>query len=292
MSGQLGVPVVFIAGLCTGAVIAALAAALWHQLRPALARLRYLLAAGLATGFAIAAGAIYLAIGAHFGAGGAESAPVSAPGGAEPGGARQGALPHLAASGATPVSRRSATTLAGAASTSADSAPSTSTPAVATPSAPPPDAPSTGGLERRVSSHPDDASAWLALAEQRGAQHDYAGARVAYARVAGLQAMSAQSWADYADVLSSLAGGSLSGEAGAAIDNALRLDAWNPKAMWLKASQGHEQHRDAEALVWWRRLRAVLPPDSPDLPLINAKIAEAESLTNRTPPPPALQMGR
>jgi cytochrome c-type biogenesis protein CcmH len=97
--------------------------------------------------------------------------------------------------------------------------------------------------------------------------------------------MSAQSWADYAEVLSALAGGSLGGEAGAAIDNALRLDAWNPKAMWLKASQAHEQHHDGEALVWWRRLRAVLPPDSPDTGIVEAKIAEAEALAN---PPPAL----
>jgi cytochrome c-type biogenesis protein CcmH len=151
---------------------------------------------------------------------------------------------------------------------------------------------STGELERRISSHPEDANAWLELAEQRRAQHDYAGARVAYARVVGQQAMSAQSWADYAEVLSALSGGSLGGEAGAAIDNALRLDAWNPKAMWLKASEAHEQHHDAEALVWWRRLRAVLPPDSPDTGIVEAKIAEAESLANPPPAPPPTRMER
>jgi cytochrome c-type biogenesis protein CcmH len=104
--------------------------------------------------------------------------------------------------------------------------------------------------------------------------------------------MSAQSWADYADVLSALASGSLSGEAGAAIDSALSVDAWNPKAMGLKASQEHQQHNEAEAIVWWRRLRAVLPPDSPEVPIINAKIAEAEALMNGTPSAASMPVGR
>jgi cytochrome c-type biogenesis protein CcmH len=212
MSGHFRVPVGFIAGLFTGAVIAALA--------------------------------MHLTIGAH--------------------------------------------SHAGAESTSADCAPA----AMPTPSVAAPRAASTGDLELRVSGHPDDASAWLALAEQRRGQNDYVGARAAYAKVAALEAMTAQSWADYAEVLSSLAGGSLEGEAGEAIDNALRLDAWDPKAMRLKATQAHEQHHDAEALLWWQRLRAVLPPDSPDLPSINAKIAEAASLADRAPPSPPTQLRR
>jgi cytochrome c-type biogenesis protein CcmH len=90
--------------------------------------------------------------------------------------------------------------------------------------------------------------------------------------------MSAQSWADYADVLGTLAGGSLGGEAGRAIDSALALDASNPKALWLKASQANEQRRFVEALGWWKKLRAVLPADSADARMVDANIAEASSL--------------
>jgi cytochrome c-type biogenesis protein CcmH len=99
--------------------------------------------------------------------------------------------------------------------------------------------------------------------------------------------MSAQSWADYADVLGSLAGGSLGGEAGRAIDSALAVDAANPKALWLKASQANEQRRFDEALVWWKKLRAVLPPDSADARMVDANIAEASSLATRATPGPA-----
>jgi hypothetical protein len=273
LADQLGLPAGFIGGLLTGAVAVALGVVLWRQLRPAMARLRYLLAAGLLAGLAIAAVVVYRAASeGNSGAGGADSAPLGAP-------------PQVAAAGSTAVS---ATSVA----VDATSALPASPPVAPAPAAPPPIAPSASELERRVSSHPEDANAWLDLAEERRAQHDYAGARDAYVRVVGLQRMSAQSWADYADVLSALAGGSLSGEAGAAIDSALSLDAWNPRAMWLKASQEHQQHHDAEALVWWRRLQTVLPPESGDAPVINAKIAEAEALMNTAPPPPPLQTGR
>jgi cytochrome c-type biogenesis protein CcmH/NrfG len=258
LAGQLGIPVGFIAGLLTGAVAVALAMVLWRLLRPAMARLRYLLVAGLLAGLAIGAVLVYQAGSeADSGAGGADSVPVS-----------------------TPPDPASA------------SAPAASPPAVPAPSVPPPTAPAADGLERQVSNHPEDANAWLAVADEHRAQHDYAGARAAYARVVDLQRMSAQSWADYAEVLSALDGGSLGGEAGAAIDSALSLDAWNPKAMGLKASEEHQRHNDAEAIVWWRRLRAVLPPDSPEVPIINAKIAEAEALTNGTPATASMPVGR
>jgi cytochrome c-type biogenesis protein CcmH len=142
-------------------------------------------------------------------------------------------------------------------------------------------------LERRTATDPSDAQAWLALADLRRTERDYAGARTAYLKVLDLRAMSAQSWADYADVLGSLAGGSLSGDAGRAIDSALALDATNPKALWLKASQANEQRRYAEALGWWKKLRSVLPPDSPDVRMVDANIAEASSLAGQAGVPAA-----
>ena len=308
-------PIEFIAGLVTGAAAAALAALLWRRVRPAFVRLRYLLAAGLVAGFAVAAAVIYLAIGARSAATPVtgippEAAPASTAMTAAAGGnssarsmelevsalaarlARAGgaegdwtllaeaydflgrpedakrARGHIAAAGATPVSQMSAASLAAAAAAAAPAA--NAAPTAAAPAAHPAETSA-------------DANSWLALAEQRRTQHDYAGARAAYARVVELHAMSSQSWADYADVLGSLAGGSLSGDASTAIDNALRLDPNNPKALWLRASQAHEQHHFSEALTWWRRLRSVLPPGSPDTQIIDANIAEAEALANGTP---------
>jgi cytochrome c-type biogenesis protein CcmH len=178
----------------------------------------------------------------------------------------------------------SALTAAASAADTRASARGSAPSADATPSAP---SPSAADLERRVAANPRDAQSWLALAELRRSQRDYAGSRAAYSKLVELHAMSAQSWADYADVLGSLAGGSLTGDAGRAIDSALALDGNNPKALWLKASQANEQHRYAEALSWWKKLRSALPADSADAHMVDANIAEASSLAGAPSAAPA-----
>jgi tetratricopeptide (TPR) repeat protein len=135
-----------------------------------------------------------------------------------------------------------------------------------------------------VASHPDaqaapgNAREWLALAAARRRSRDYAGAREAYSQVIQRNAMTADSWADYADALASLPGGSLGGEAESAIQRALSLDPNHPKALWLEASHAYEEHRYSDALVLWKRLRAVLREDSPDVGIVDANIAESAQL--------------
>jgi cytochrome c-type biogenesis protein CcmH len=146
-------------------------------------------------------------------------------------------------------------------------------------------------LEKRVKQNPRDVASWLALAELHRVQHDDRGARDALAKVIALHGMTAQSWADYADVLASLAGGSLAGDAGRAIDSALALDPTNLKALWLKASQAHEQRHFTEALAWWRKLRAALPSDAPDARVIDANILEDTQLAGLAVPAGAAAAG-
>jgi cytochrome c-type biogenesis protein CcmH len=133
--------------------------------------------------------------------------------------------------------------------------------------------------EKRVAANPRDAGSWSALASLRRQQRDYAGAMEAYRRLIDLKAMTADTWADYADALGSLANGSLAGEPARAIDKALALNPRHVKALWLKASLAHEEQHYAAALALWRELRSVMPADSPDLKIIDDNIAEAERLT-------------
>jgi len=166
-----------------------------------------------------------------------------------------------------------------AAATATESRPGSAEPAAA-PAAP---AASVAELEQRVKANPRDVQGWLALADLHRAQRDNRAARDALARVVALKGMTAQSWADYADVLASLADGSLTGAAGSAIDSALALDPGNTKALWLKASQAHEQRHFTDALTWWKRLRAALPANSPDASIIDGNIAEDTSLAGLAP---------
>jgi cytochrome c-type biogenesis protein CcmH len=130
---------------------------------------------------------------------------------------------------------------------------------------------------KRVAANPRDVESWSALATLRRQQRDYAGAKEAYRHLIDLKAMTADNWADYADALGSL-GGSLAGEPARAIDKALALDPRHVKALWLKASLAHEERRYAAALAVWRELRSAMPPDSPDLRIIDDNIAEAARL--------------
>ncbi len=194
----------------------------------------------------------------------------------------QRAHAHIANPAAAPAPPMSAATLASVAASLGAGA-NSDTPAATTVPTTPAAPSSSTDLERAVQANPRDTASWLALAEARRSVHDYQGARDALDRVIGLRGMSAQAWADYADVSASLAGGSLAGPAGTAIDNALALDPANAKALWLKASQAHEQRRYGEALSWWQKLRAVLPPDSADLRIIDSNIAEDKALAAGAP---------
>lgn len=185
---------------------------------------------------------------------------------------------HMAnAAAGTPVSQMSAGALVAAATATEGraSAPATAAPQQASAATP---VVSRDDLEKRVKKNPRDVQSWLALADLERAQHDDRAARSAFEKVIALHGMTAQSWADYADVLASVNGGTLTGDAGRAIDQALALDATNLKALWLKASQAHEQHHFTDALAWWRKLRAALPSDSPDARVIDDNIREDTQL--------------
>lgn len=157
----------------------------------------------------------------------------------------------------------------------------------AQPAVPAPSTESTAALEAKVAKTPRDVSAWLELATLYRHQRQFDKSRAAFERLIALKAMTADSWADYADVLATLAGGSLAGEPARAIDRALALDARHPKALWLKASLAHEQGRYRDSLAVWKQLRATLPATSPDVKIIDANIAEATELA-QSPAFPAL----
>lgn len=158
------------------------------------------------------------------------------------------------------------------AETAPESSPSTPLPTVAS------TADATAEYEARVRANPRDAEAWLGLASLYRQRRDFEQARQAFAKLVEIDAMTADAWADYADVLASLSGGSLAGEGARAIDRALAIDRKHLKALWLKASLAHEQRRYRDALALWKEIRALLPPDSPDTRIIDSNIAEATEL--------------
>jgi cytochrome c-type biogenesis protein CcmH len=133
-------------------------------------------------------------------------------------------------------------------------------------------------LEQKLKSNPKDVGALLALAALDQNARQYAKALERYRLVIAAKGMTADAWADYADALAALAGGSLAGEAAEAIDKALMLDPRHEKALWLKASHAYQEHRYADALGLWKTLRASLPAGSADISAVDSNIAEAAQL--------------
>jgi len=117
----------------------------------------------------------------------------------------------------------------------------------------------------------------VAQADELRRQRKFKEAVEVYRRADAAGRMNADSWADYADALAS-AGSSLKGAPAAALAKALALEPRHPKALWLKASLEHEEHRYRDAVSTWRNLLAVVPADSSDARIIAANIAEATRL--------------
>jgi tetratricopeptide (TPR) repeat protein len=125
----------------------------------------------------------------------------------------------------------------------------------------------------------DRGSALLARAEEHRRKREFKQACDAYRTVIAAGGMTADAWADYADALASASpSGSLSGEPADAIAKALALDPKQTKALWLKASLAHEEHRYQDALDTWRSLLALIPSGSSDARIVEANIAEARRL--------------
>lgn len=117
----------------------------------------------------------------------------------------------------------------------------------------------------------------LASADQHRRKREFREACAVYAQLASQGAMTADTWADYADAQASLSG-KLAGAPGASIDRALALDPRHTKALWLKASLAHEQHRYKDALATWQQLLTLVPPGSSDARIVEANLAEASRL--------------
>ncbi len=122
---------------------------------------------------------------------------------------------------------------------------------------------------------PNNASERL-LADAAAAiqKRDFKAAEKIYAQLAASRQMTADAWANYADVAASLNGNALTGKPAEYLRNALQLDAAHSKALWLQGSLEHETRQYAAAVATWRKLLTVLDGDSSDAQLIRANIDE------------------
>jgi cytochrome c-type biogenesis protein CcmH len=131
------------------------------------------------------------------------------------------------------------------------------------------------GLAARLEREPSDTKGWLMLARSYKAMGRLRDAEAAYDRAAPAIGGDAQELASYADVAASNAGGHFAGKPGQLIEQALRADPQNVMALWLAGAAALEGGDTRAGVAIWRKLLALLPPDSDDARELAGQIAQA-----------------
>lgn len=135
-------------------------------------------------------------------------------------------------------------------------------------------------LKSRLAQSPNDGVGWALLARSYVELGRHAEAVPIYEKAMQLIPDDAQLLADYADALGVLHGRKLEGKPEALIQQAIKADPRNVKALMLAGTVAFDRKDYARAAAYWEQARANLPPDA-DREIIHELtngIAEAQEL--------------
>ena len=138
-------------------------------------------------------------------------------------------------------------------------------------------------LAVKVRERPDDARGWELLARSTAALGRFPESAKAYEHLATLAPNDAQVLADYADALGMAQGQKLAGKPFELVRKSLEIDPANKKALALAATASMESGRNRDAISYWERLAALLPPGSDDEKEVREVLAELRGTTGGAP---------
>ncbi|WP_258128574.1 c-type cytochrome biogenesis protein CcmI [Achromobacter anxifer] len=133
-------------------------------------------------------------------------------------------------------------------------------------------------LAQRLRAAPDDADGWYMLARSYETLGRYTDAVAAYQQVLRLVPGQPAVLADLADALLSANQGAPDAASIAAVAQSLAAQPDQPKALALAGMMALRRGDAAEALAYWERLQALLPPDSEAARQIQSNIAQARAM--------------
>jgi cytochrome c-type biogenesis protein CcmH len=132
-------------------------------------------------------------------------------------------------------------------------------------------------LAARLQQEPDDLKGWVMLARTYSILKRYGEAETAYENVLRLGGEDANLLTDYADAMVMADGGTFTDRAGALLTRALELEPGNVKGLWLAGHWKYGKQEYTEALAYWQRAAAGLPPDSKDAAVIAQQITMVQN---------------
>jgi cytochrome c-type biogenesis protein CcmH len=130
-------------------------------------------------------------------------------------------------------------------------------------------------LAARLKANPENGEGWFMLARSYRALGRLDAAVQAFGEAAKRLPNDPTVLTDWAEAIAQTQGRSLVGEPTRLLDQALAADANFLKALALRGSAAMEANDPATAATVWKRLRAQLPPDDPNLADIDAALAQA-----------------
>lgn len=139
-------------------------------------------------------------------------------------------------------------------------------------------------LADKLKANPDDAQGWAMLARSYTARGRYDEAVPAYKKVVELLPKDAQALADYADGFATAKQGQLSGEPEQLVQQALRLDGRNVKALSLAGTIAFDRNDFKGAADYWDRALQAAEPDGNMARQLQGALAEARQRAGLTPP--------
>lgn len=142
-------------------------------------------------------------------------------------------------------------------------------------------------LAQRLKDKPDDATGWLMLGRSYTVLGRFDEALPAYERSATLQPTNATALADYADALALKNGGRATPQSEALVARALAAEPTHLKSLALAGTAAFERADYATAVRHWEKMKVGMPPDSPDVPRLQASLDEARRRAGMSAGPPA-----
>jgi cytochrome c-type biogenesis protein CcmH len=133
-------------------------------------------------------------------------------------------------------------------------------------------------LANRLQANPNDLQGWTMLARSYTDMERFAEAAGAYAKATELQPNDADLWIDYAYVSAMANDKNLAGKPTELINQALKVDPENPKALGLAGNAAFQAKDYKKAIDYWQRVLDRFPPDSEGRQAIQNRINEAKKL--------------
>jgi cytochrome c-type biogenesis protein CcmH len=142
-------------------------------------------------------------------------------------------------------------------------------------------------LSQRLEKEPKNAEAWVMLGRIQRALARYEQADAALQKALALE-RNDDVLIERAEVLAQKNNGSFKGEPWAIINSVLKTDPQNGNALLLAGSAAFSEGRFKEALVYWEKVRGLLPATSPDGPALAEAIDKARERLGLPPLSPAV----